>query len=89
MFLFILVGAVADAPHFEGKNIVITYINGDACPDKDKQQYETKITFICDHGSMVGLSLIIIFHADVHAVNYKPFNSVNQSTVKFEQVLVE
>ena len=56
-FVFsILVGAVADAPHFEGKNIIITYINGDKCPDNDKKGFETKITFICKPGEMVGFS---------------------------------
>lgn len=56
-FVFsILVGAVADAPHFEGKNIIITYINGDKCPDNDKKGFETKITFICKPGETVGFS---------------------------------
>ena len=54
LVFLILVGAVTDAPQFEGKNIVITYINGDKC--NDKQRFETKITFICDLGSMVGFS---------------------------------
>ncbi|KAL9969231.1 hypothetical protein ACROYT_G021424 [Oculina patagonica] len=43
-------GAVANAPRFEGKNIVITYTNGDKCPDDKDKHYETKITFICKTG---------------------------------------